>query len=117
MKRSNYLLPFLLLSGLIAAAPVLADGGLSVTVVNNTQYTLNALYASPSDASSWNTQNNLLTTGQVVNPGAQTTVTFPSPGGDGCQVDLMGILYGAAQYTYQYQVNACGGGGTWAINQ
>lgn len=103
---------WLALASVIAASNAFASG-LSVTVVNQTQYTLNAVYASPSDASSWSTQYNLLS--GTLNPGQQTTVTIPTTA-YGCSWDMMGILYGAAQYSYSYQVNACSNG-TWTITQ
>ena|ERR1700736_3251753 len=85
----------------------------NVIVVNNTQYTLNSLYASASDASGWDTTSNLLSA--TLAPGQQVSIAI-SDGTSACSYDLMGVLYGAAQYAYQYKVNACDGE-TWTINQ
>ncbi len=83
----------------------------AVAVTNSTAYTLTAFYASPSENSSWDMGDNLLE-GQTLAPGQTSNITIP---GHECNYDLMGILYGAAQYAYQYQINACGGG-TWNIS-
>jgi hypothetical protein len=115
MKTMHYFFAASLLCGALAAGTARADPpGKTVTVVNNTQYTVNELYASESDDSSWDTSNNLLA-GNAIGAGQQTTVTIPDASGQ-CQYDLMGILYGAAQYAYQYQVDACDAA-TWTISQ
>ncbi len=114
MKRVARLLALVPLFAMIAAANATADGGKTVVVVNNTPYTVNQLYASGSDTSGWDTTNNLLA-GQTVAPGQQTTITIADTSSE-CDYDLMAVLYGAAQYAYQYQVNACSGG-TWTITQ
>ena len=116
MKTMHYFFTASLLCGaLLAADSARADGsGKTVTVVNHTQYTVNELYASDSDNSSWDTNNNLLA-GNAIGAGQQTTVTIPDGSGQ-CHYDLMGILYGAAQYAYQYQVDACDAA-TWTISQ
>jgi hypothetical protein len=115
MKSLRYLSASLALCGLIGGASAFADGGRSVVVVNQTSYTLVSFYASSSDAAGWDTTNNLLT-GNVA-AGGQTTIPISGNGGeDNCQYDLMGILDGASQAAYQYQVNACNGD-TWTITQ
>jgi hypothetical protein len=114
MNRVSYFLALLPLITMIAATSATADGGKNIVVVNNTPYTVNELYASGSDSSSWDTTNNLLA-GQTVAPGQQTTVNIADTSSE-CDYDLMGVLYGAAQHAYQYQVNACSGG-TWTISQ
>lgn len=87
--------------------------GKSVMVTNNTSYTLSGFFASPSDSDGWDTTNNLLA-GNTVAPGQTTSIVIPDALAE-CTYDLMGVLFGAAQYAYQYQVNACGGG-TWNIS-
>ncbi len=58
MKSSRYLLVFLLLFAIAGfAGSSLATGPKTVVVTNNTAYTVNAFYASPSDASGWDTTN------------------------------------------------------------
>jgi len=92
----------------------------SVTVTNNTTYTLNQLFASSSDASDWSGATNLLTSGQTIAPGQQATFTISTSGGsddDSCQYDLMAVLYGATQYAYTYSLNTCDGDGSnWNIS-
>jgi hypothetical protein len=90
-----------------------ADRTRSVTVTNNTTFTMSELYASPSADSSWDTTSNLLT-GQTVGPGQTTTITI-SDGTHHCHYDLMAVLYGAAEHAYQYQVDTCDGGRTWNV--
>ncbi len=107
--KSLYLPILLVLTVAIGMAGSARAGG-TVMVTNSTPYTLTAFYASPSDYSAWSTANNLIT-GTPLAPGQSTTVTIT---GWDCEYDLMGILYGAAQYAYQYEVNACGGG-SWNI--
>jgi hypothetical protein len=34
---------------------------------------------------------------------------------DHCHYDVMGVLYGVAQYAYQYEIDACDGG-RWNIS-
>ena len=101
----------------ITSAIAGSGGGPNVVLTNNTSYTVNELYASGSDVSGWDVSpsNNLLN-GQIVQPGQSVTISIPGSGGDGgCSYDLMAVLYGASQYAYQYQVNACDGGG-WTIS-
>lgn len=100
---------------MIATAPgAFADGAKTVTVINNTSYTMNEFYASPSVDSSWDTSTNLFA-GQTIAPGQTTTITI-ADGLDHCHYDLMGVLYGAAEHAYQYQVNACEGE-SWTVSQ
>ena len=114
MKKLSYLLAVSAMSGMIGASSAWA--GKTIVVVNQTPFTLNEFYASPSDYSGdWVTggANNLLA-GVTVGPGGQTTITI-NDGTAACTYDLMSILDGQDNHAYQYQVNACGGGGTWAI--
>jgi hypothetical protein len=83
-----------------------------MSLLQATSYTLNELYASASDNADWDTTNNLLA-GRIVGPGQQTTVSI-ADGSPACSYDLMGVLYGASQYAYQYQVNTCSGA-VWSI--
>ena len=113
MKSLRYLSASLALCGLIGGANAFADGR-NVTVVNQTSYTLVSFYASSSNAAGWDTSSDLLG-GQTVPAGGQTTIPIAGNGGeDNCQYDLMGVLDGASQAAYQYQVNACDGD-TWTI--
>jgi hypothetical protein len=75
---------------------------------------MTAFYASGSDYSAWDTDNNLLA-GQTLAPGQQTTITINAQASD-CTYDLMAVLQGANQYAYTYSVNPCNGDG-WTINQ
>ena len=90
-----------------------ATNTIQVQVSNNTQYTMTQFYASSSDATSWDTSNNLIA-GQSLAPGQSMTITLGSA--DACTYDLMAVLYGASQYAYQYSVNPCQGQG-WTITQ
>ncbi len=91
----------------------MADSTKSVTVSNNTTYTMSEFYASSSDSSSWDTSNNLLA-GKSVAPGQATTIVI-ADGLNICNYDLMAVLYGATQHAYQYHVNACDSG-SWTIS-
>jgi len=113
MRLLCHFIAFLFLANIIGMTNAIADGSKSVVVINNTSYSLNELYASASDNSDWDTTNNLLA-GRIVGPGQQTAVSIPD-GSAACSYDLMGVLYGASQYAYQYQVNACSGSG-WTIS-
>jgi len=96
-----------------AAPSAMADSAKSVTVTNNTTYTMSEFYASSSDNSSWDTTNNLLA-GKTVPPGQATTIVI-ADGLNACNYDLMAVLYGATQHAYQYRVNACDEG-SWTIS-
>lgn len=99
---------------LASAAPLaIADSPKSVTVTNNTTYTMSEFYASSSDSSDWDTTNNLLA-GKTVAPGQATTIAI-ADGLNACNYDLMAVLYGATQHAYQYHVNACDEG-SWTIS-
>jgi hypothetical protein len=111
MRLLRYFSALALLAGVMGTNAI-ADGGKSVVVINNTSYTLNELYASASDNSDWDTTNNLLA-GQILRPGQEATVSIADSSA-ACSYDLMGVLYGSAQYAYQYQVNACSGY-SWTI--
>ncbi|MBF6561217.1 MAG: hypothetical protein IVW56_13080 [Candidatus Binataceae bacterium] len=85
----------------------------SVVVTNTTSYTMSEFYASVTGASTWDTTNNLIA-GQTISPGQTITISIPDVSGAGCNYDLMAVLYGAAQFAYQYQVDACDAG-SWTI--
>ena len=112
MKSLKYLSVLLLLT--MATAPsAVAFPTKTVTVTNNTSLTLSEFYASPSADSGWDTSNNLLA-GQTLGPGQSTTITI-ADGEHHCHYDLMAILYGSAEYAYQYEVDTCAGG-SWAVS-
>lgn len=113
MKPLRYLLVLIVLSMTANLSNALADSK-TVTVTNNTTYTMSEFYASSSDSSGWDTGNNLLT-GQTVGPGQATTITIADSLA-ACNYDLMAVLYGATQHAYQYHINACEGG-TWNVHQ
>ncbi len=114
MKSLRYLSILLVLFGVTGVTSPIDASSKSVVVVNNTPYTLTEFYASDSDSSTstWDTTNNLVA-GQSVAPGQRITINI-SDGTSDCAYDLMGVLYGAAQYAYQYHVDACDGG-SWTI--
>jgi hypothetical protein len=112
MKSLRNLAAFLALFSLTGLSPAFA-GTKSVVLVNSTSYTIYAFYASSSDASAWDTTDNLLGT-QSIAPGAQVTVNIPDTSSE-CSYDLMAILYGTEQYAYDYSVNACDSNATWTI--
>ena len=114
MKSVRYLSALFALAGVIGAAGAALADPKTVVLTNNTSYALNSLYASPSDDSSWNMANNLLNPGQTISPGQTASVTFDDDTGH-CHYDLMAILYGAAQFAYQYEVDVCEGG-YWYIS-
>ena len=116
MKPIRVAAIFVTLLGLGGSATTgLADfGSKQVVVINNTNYTMTEFYASPSVNSSWDTSNNLLA-GQALAPGQTTTIAI-SDGIDHCHYDLMAVLYGQAEYAYDYEVDACEGD-TWNVQQ
>ena len=116
MKSLRLPAALLILFSLTAVASNTLADNRNVVVTNNTSYTLTAFYASWSfgTAADWDTSNNLLA-GNTVAPGQTTTITI-NDGTGHCHYDLMGILYGATQYAYQYTVNTCDGGGSWTIS-
>jgi hypothetical protein len=112
MKSVHKLAAMVVLFSVVGVSAAFA--GRSVVVTNNTSYTMTQFYASSSDASSWDTTNNLFA-GQTLAPGQQTTINIGSTtGDDNCNYDLMAVLYGATQAAYTYSVNACSGG-SWSI--
>ena len=122
MKSICEIAALITLLSITAVTTAFADGD-SVTVTNNTSYTLTQVYASPSSSSAWDTSSNLLAGGLTVLPGAQLLIPVLGGNGNGgggesddsCQYDLMGVLYGATQHAYTYSVNICDGGGSWTI--
>jgi hypothetical protein len=114
MKSIHKLAAMVVLFSVVGVSSAMASTTKSVVVTNNTSYTMTQFYASSSDASSWDTTNNLFA-GQSLAPGQQATIDVSSAGGDDCNVDLMAVLYGATQAAYTYSVNACGGG-SWSIS-
>ncbi len=118
MKLVRYPSILVVFVGITSATSAFAYHVKNVVVVNSTSYAIYEIYASPSDASGWDTSNNLVA-GQPIAPGQQATLTVPSGDysvdpGYRCQSDLMAVLYGSAQYAYQYQVNVCHGP-TWTV--
>jgi hypothetical protein len=75
------------------------------------------LYASSTyNSSDWSSSSNLLTSGQSIAPGQTSTIPI-SDGTDYCHYDFMGVLYGAAQASYQYAIETCHGSAQWTISQ
>jgi hypothetical protein len=101
----------------IAGIPSAIAGTKTVTITNNTSYTLTQLFASPSSSTAdWNTDpSQNLVAAQSIAAGQQGTVTI-NDGLHHCHYDLMAVLYGATQAAYTYTIDTCGGGGTWAIS-
>jgi hypothetical protein len=112
MKSLRYLSVLLLF--MATASSAVAFQTKTVTVTNNTSYTMGEFYASPSADSGWDTNNNLLA-GQTLGPGQSTTITIADDEPH-CHYDLMAILYGSAEYAYQYEVNTCSGG-IWNVSR
>ena len=126
MKSMCEIAALIVLLSVTGVTTAFADSN-SVTITNNTTYTLTQLYASPSSSSTFTTTTNLLTGGLTVLPGAQLTIPLvgllgggngqgDGEGTDSCHFDLMGVLYGATQHAYTYSVNTCDGGGNWTIS-
>ena len=114
MKSIRKIAVLIVLFSIAGVTAAIADNPKSVVVTNNTSYTMTQFYASSSDSSSWNTNNNLFA-GQSLGPGQQATITINDGGGDDkCNYDLMAVLYGTTQAAYTYSVNTCGGG-SWSI--
>ena len=118
--KSLRILTALVLLGLgasIAATCASAAVTATITVTNTTTYTMSEFYLSSSDAADWDTTTNLIA-GLPILPGQSGTinVSLKNNGDDhgACNYDLMGVLYGAAQFAYQYQVDVCAGP-TWTI--
>jgi hypothetical protein len=116
MKSVRFLPPVVILVAIAYLPVAMADQGKSITVTNNTTYTMTELYASSTNHSSdWSSSSNLLTQG--IGPGQSATVTI-SDGTDYCHYDFMGILYGAAQAAYQYSIDTChGSSAQWQVSQ
>jgi hypothetical protein len=114
MKSIVKVAAMIVLFSIAGVGAAMATNLKSVVVTNNTSYTMTQFYASSSDASGWDTTNNLFA-GQSLAPGQQATIDVSSAGGGDCTLDLMAVLYGATQAAYTYSVNACGGG-NWTIS-
>jgi hypothetical protein len=115
MKKVGCWLTLLAFSGMIGASGAYAAAVKSVVVVNQTSFTLKEFYASPSDSTlDWVTGSgtNLLN-GATIGTGGQTVIVI-ADGTDECVYDLMGVLDGQDNHSYQYQVNACNGD-SWTI--
>jgi hypothetical protein len=110
MKALRYLSPLLVF--LCIGTKAIANGNKSVQITNNTSYTMTEFYASDVDNATWDTTSNLLS-GQTLAPGQQANVDI-NDGTGNCNYDLMGVLYGAAQYAYKYSIDACDSG-QWTI--
>jgi len=94
-----------------------AMAGISIVVVRNTtSYTMSEFYLSPSTAAGWDTNNLLLALPILPGQTGLIDISALVSGLDGnaCKYDLMGVLYGAAQFAYKYQVDVCDGA-TWTI--
>jgi uncharacterized protein YabE (DUF348 family) len=85
----------------------------SVTVTNNTSYSMTEFYASASSAADFDTTTNLYA-GQTLAPGQQATISI-NDGVRNCHYDLMAVLNGNTQYAYTYSIDACRGVGSWSI--
>jgi len=116
MKSVRFLPPVIILIALAYVPIAVADQGKNITVTNNTTYTLTELYASSTyHSSDWSSSSNLLTSS--IAPGQSSTIPI-SDGTDYCHYDFMGVLYGAAQYAYQYAINTCDpNNSNWSITQ
>ena len=113
MKSRRFLPPVIVLIALAYAPVAMAR---SLTITNNTSYTMTQLYASSTyHSSDWGSSANLLTSGQSIGPGQSSTITI-SDGTSYCHYDFMAVLYGAAQAAYDYTVDTCAGG-QWNISQ
>jgi hypothetical protein len=117
MKSSRLLMALTLFvsCGMAGVTSALA-GTSSIVVTNTTSYTMNEFYVSSSAASAWDTTNNLIT-GSPIAPGQTATISVNTDNGNGddsCNYDLMGVLFGAAQFAYKYQVNVCDSA-SWTI--
>ena len=116
MKSIVKIAAMIVLFSIAGVGAAIASSVKSVVVTNNTSYTMTQFYASSSDASGWDTTNNLFA-GQSLAPGQQATINIGSTSGggeDACDFDLMAVLYGATQAAYTYHVDACDAG-TWSI--
>ena len=85
MKSMCEIAALIVLLSITGVTTAMADSPVSVTITNNTSYTMTQLYASPSSSSAWDTSTNLLTGGLTVLPGAQLTIP------------LVGVLSGDGQ--------------------
>jgi hypothetical protein len=115
MRLLRLLLTLLVLFSMAGVTSAIAGGPNIVVVTNSTSYTMSEFYVSPSDNSTFDTTNNLIS-GQTILPGQTTTIDVSSvvSNHDGCSYDLMGVLYGATQYAYRYRVDPCDGA-IWTI--
>ena len=116
MKKFKFLPPIMLLIATSTAPMAHADSGKSVTINNNSTYTMTQLFASSTyHSSDWNASTNLLTNGQSIGPGQSATVPI-SDGTSYCHYDFEAVMYGTSQYSYQYAINTCdGNSGQWTI--
>jgi hypothetical protein len=117
MKTLKFLPPVMMVVTLAAASIALASQTRRITVTNNTTYTMTELYASSTyHGTDWTSSSNLLS-GQSIAPGQSATVSI-ADGTNYCHYDFMGVLYGAAQRAYQYQIDTCdGNSANWSLNQ
>ena len=107
MKSLKYVPILVALLAISGVPSAVADSSKMVQVTNSTSYSLYEFYASPSVNSAWDTSTNLLS-GQTLDPGQSTNITI-SDGTTQCRYDLMGVLWGSAEYAYTYYVNTCDG--------
>lgn len=117
MKFLKFVPPAVIAIAIGAAPCARADQTKNITVINNTTYTMTELYASSSyHATDWTGSSNLLS-GQSIAPGQSLKVPI-ADGTSYCHYDFMGVLFGAAQSSYQYMINTCDGdSATWPVNQ
>jgi len=116
MKSFKFLPPAAIFAALAIAPVARANSTKSITVTNNTTYTMTELYASSTyHSNDWTSSPNLLT-GQSIGPGQTANVTV-ADGTSYCHYDFMGILFGAAQASYTYTLNTCdSGSNTWTVS-
>lgn len=112
MKSMCYIAAMIVLLSTTGVTSAIASSK-SVTVTNNTSYTMTEFYASASSSSSWSSNN--LFAGQTLAPGQETTINI-NDGLANCTYDLMAVLYGSAQEAYTYSVNACDDDSEWRIS-
>jgi hypothetical protein len=116
MKSVRFLPPVIFLVAIAYIPIAIASQGKSITVINNTTYTMTQLYASSTyHSSDWTSSTNLLGA-QSIGPGQSATIPI-SDGTSYCHYDFMGVLYGAAQSAYQYTVDTCDSGNAqWTVS-
>src|ERR1700733_10349510 len=117
MKFLKFVPPIAVAIALSAAPSAMANQTKNITVTNSTTYTMTELYASSTyNATDWSGSSNLLS-GQSIAPGQSMTIPI-ADGTNYCHYDFMGVLYGAAQRSYQYTIDTChGDSANWTVTQ